>query len=81
MATIKFLNILVLILLFCISPIFGRNGVEIQYTPSKILNPQNELPVELVISNFSGVPITEVHLWYRWSGENRFKMLSMARWM
>jgi len=78
MAKIRFLNILVIILFFYTAQIFGRDGVEIQYTPTKIIHQQDKLPVELVISNFSGVPITDVQLWYRWSGENRFKMLSMT---
>jgi hypothetical protein len=77
MTKIKFFPILVIIYLIFIIPAFGRNGVEIQYTPTKILNQQNEFPVELTISNFSGIPVREVQMWYRWSGESRFKMQLM----
>src|SRR4030042_2177744 len=78
MGRTKYISVIVIISLIFSIPAFGRDGVEIQYTPTKILNQQNEFPVEITISNFSGIPVTEVQLWYRWSGESRFKMYPMG---
>ncbi len=56
----------------------AREGVEIQYIPVKILKNNNSvLPLEISISNFTSVPIREVQVWYRWSGETRFHLHPM----
>lgn len=74
----KKLSILIAILLFfSFSYVFGREGVEIDYYPVKILKGNKELPLELTLSNFSGVPVTEVVVNYRFSGEGRFRTTRM----
>jgi len=72
-----FISSVIIFAMILFIPALARDGVEIQYTPTKILNQQYEFPVEISISNFSGIPVTEVQLWYRWSGESRFKMHPM----
>ncbi len=75
------INVIVwLILVFLLivsSAVFGRSGVEIDFTPIKLLDDRNQLPLELTISNFSGVPIRQVEVYYRYSGQNRFQIKRM----
>jgi hypothetical protein len=71
----KFVFIFVFIFALSLHFAIAREGVDIQYTPTKLhLASSNMLPLELSISNFSGVPITEIQVWYRWVGESRYKM-------
>ncbi len=58
--------------------IFSGESVSIEYSPTEILRASNTLPIELTINNFSGVPVREVNVFYRWVGESRFDMLRMG---
>ncbi len=55
---------------------FARTGVEIEYEPVKLIK-GSELPLQLTISNFSGIPVSGVTVYYRYSGESRFRILPM----
>lgn len=61
----------------CVTSAFSRNGVEIDYSPVKILKNSQYLPLELSVSNFSGISVTEVVVNYRYSGESRFRVKRM----
>ncbi|UCF64122.1 MAG: hypothetical protein JSW33_16410 [bacterium] len=76
----QFFIVMVTVFIFALTwqTAFAREGVDIQYTPIKIFKGiGHSFPVELNISNFSGIPVTEVQVWYRWAGESRFKMSHM----
>ncbi len=64
----------IVVCLSIVAPVFGRSGVEIEYDPVKILKNSDILPLELTISNFSGVPVTEIAVQYRFAGESRFRL-------
>ncbi|HFE63720.1 MAG TPA: hypothetical protein ENK14_04790 [Caldithrix sp.] len=66
-----------LILFALFTGIFARSGVEIEFDPIKMLRNSNRLPLELTISNFSGVPVSEVVVLYRYSGDSRFQIKQM----
>lgn len=77
MKYIQLLLTIVLIILINTSFLLGKDAIEIEYFPVTILKGSDVLPLELAISNFSGIPVTEVKVLYRWVGENRFKMKRM----
>jgi hypothetical protein len=64
------------ILIYSLS-LFGGEKVNIEYSPTEILRSHNTLPLELTINNFSGAPVREVNVFFRWVGENRFDMVRM----
>jgi hypothetical protein len=71
----KYLLLSVFILASSLQWVVAREGVDIQYTPTKLHKATNNiLPLELSVSNFSGIPVTEIQVWYRWVGESHFKM-------
>ncbi len=75
MSPYKYIFIIVFIFALSLQLAIAREGVDILYTPTKLYKASNNLlPLELNISNFSGVPVTEVQVWYRWVGESRYKM-------
>lgn len=55
----------------------ARTGVEIEVNPLYSLKGADRLPLEITISNFSGVPVAEVTAFYRYSGESRFSRLPL----
>jgi hypothetical protein len=75
-------NIILMISVFfiglgCLTSLMARDGVEVEFTTLKILKNSQSLPLELTISNFSGMPVREVQVWHRWLGEGRFQMTRM----
>lgn len=77
MERIKFAILVYVIIFVGIFSGWARSGVEIEYTPVKMLRNKSVLPLELTVSNFSGIPIREVQVWHRWIGESRFQMKQM----
>jgi hypothetical protein len=74
----KMLFICLFIFAYGLSSALARKGVEIQYTPVKILKSNNNVfPLEISVSNFTAIPVREVQVWYRWTGEARFHMHPM----
>ncbi len=67
----------VIFILLVFSHLFARYGVEIEFSSKKLISRGHTLPLKISISNFSGVPIREVQVLYRFSGETRFKALPM----
>jgi hypothetical protein len=57
---------------FVISSLYGMDRLEIDYTPIRILRSGQILPVELTLTNFSGVPVREVWVHFRYAGEGKF---------
>ncbi len=75
MFRINFLPVIFFVLAGLISLSYARSGVEIHYTPTQMYKSYDQrFPVEMTITNFSGVPVTEVQIWYRWAGESRYSM-------
>ncbi|MEJ2634687.1 MAG: hypothetical protein P8184_05290 [Calditrichia bacterium] len=70
------LPVLVLALLTSL-PLFGRNGVDIQFDRVSILKNSAYLPLELTISNFSGSSIREIQVLYKYSDDSHFRARSM----
>ncbi len=66
-------SIIIIFFLGIQSHLFGMDRVEVDFTPVRMLENSAALPVELTITNFSGVPIKEVWIHYRFVGEIRFK--------
>lgn len=52
---------------------FSRSGVEIEFSPVKLVDRSMKLPLELSVTNFSGIPVREVRVFYRFTGEGRFR--------
>ncbi len=65
-----------LVLLF-LSNLFARYGVEIEFSSQKLVERSHSLPLKISVSNFSGVPIRQVEVIYRFAGETQFKVLPM----
>lgn len=77
MEKIKSILFIYSVLFLGISSTWARVGVEIEYSPIKMIRNSSNLPLEITVSNFSGVPVREVQVWHRWAGESQFKMLRM----
>ena len=66
MKNIKSWLIIIFIFAFTFQPMLAREGVDIQYHPIKLhKSTENIFPLELNLSNFSGVPVMEVQVFYR----------------
>jgi hypothetical protein len=78
MQSIKVWFIIIFFFAVTFQLIFAREGVDIQYYPVKLYNNvEKSFPLELNISNFSGVPVMAVQVFYRWAGDSRFDMIHM----
>ena len=76
----KYIQILskgILFILIYSLNLFGGEKVNIEYSSTEILRSHNTLPLELTINNFSGAPVREVNVFFRWVGESRFDMVRM----
>ncbi|MFZ0391972.1 MAG: hypothetical protein WAN36_16035 [Calditrichia bacterium] len=55
-------------------PGISRSGVEVEFQPVNLWKSRQPLPLELTISNFSGVPVREVQLCFRTAGRDDFEI-------
>ncbi len=65
--------LLILLLIFPFRLLPALDRLDVEFTPPRVLKNSSRLPLELTVSNFSGVQISGIFVQYRQAGDIRFK--------
>lgn len=72
MKTFKLFQIFFIVFTTTVMSALAMDRLEVEYTPIRSVKGGQALPIEITLSNFSGVPVREVWVYFRYSGDGKF---------